>query len=494
MHSPFDRILAPVSSGAGTMAPRASSSQIASRTLLDDPFATQSIPTPSKYDNNNKPSIHDPFSDPFATPTTSSPQQSQQPKQLPSKLTNRKPKKGCEITPNPLRPNVRAADRIHAWNTPYSIQKRLEESNSLPAKVIELGEQVMAKGTVKSTKEVYAAGLLRYNQFGDLMGISEDDRMPASDRLIIGFIGHYAGKVSGKSISNWLSGLRLWHETMGAPWPADSRRIRQARRGANIEGSHHKRSPRHPITIEHMRALHKALNFSIHFHCAVWALACTAFLACRRLGELTIPSQNAFNPKFHVSRNTNSITFTSKPASVHFHIPWTKTTKEEGASVVATSPLGDNMEFMCPSKAIQRHLAKNADIPEDSSLFGYIDENGKPQHMVKKVFLEFCFDIWNHAALQSVLGHSFRIGGAVWLLLAGVPPEIVAATGGWTSLAFLLYWRRLESIIPQHITKAYEKSQWNTLRDKVDSFRKTNKISNKFIEACVTGNDIEIEF
>ncbi|KAJ3845898.1 hypothetical protein EV368DRAFT_53442, partial [Lentinula lateritia] len=121
-------------------------------------------------------------------------------------------------------PNVRAADRIHAWSTPYSIQKRLEESNSLPAKVIELGEQVMAKGTVKSTKEV----LLCYNQFGDLMGISEDDRMPASDRLIISFIGHYAGKVSGKSISNWLSGLRLWHETMGAPWPADSHRIRQA--------------------------------------------------------------------------------------------------------------------------------------------------------------------------------------------------------------------------------------------------------------------------
>ncbi|KAJ3912030.1 hypothetical protein F5877DRAFT_72727, partial [Lentinula edodes] len=148
------------------------------------------------------------------------------------------------------------------------------------------------------------------------------------------------------------------------------------------------------------------------------------------------------------------------------------------------------MEFMCPSKALQRHQAKNADVPGDFSLFGYIDENGKPHHMVKKVFLNFCFDIWNRAELKIVFGHSFRIGGAVWLLLAGVPPEIVAATGGWTSLAFLLYWRRLESIIPQHITKAYEKSQWNTLCDKVDSFRKVNKISNKFIEACIAGLSI----
>ncbi|KAJ3913316.1 hypothetical protein F5877DRAFT_83931 [Lentinula edodes] len=325
------------------------------------------------------------------------------------------------------------------------------------------------------------------------MGISEDDRMPASDRLIIGFIGHYAGKVSGKSISNWLSGLRLWHGTMGAPWPADSRRIRQARWGANIEGSHHKRPPRQPITIEHMKALHKSLDFSIPFHCAVWALACTAFFACRRLGKLTIPSQHAFNPRFHVARNSKAITFSSTPTSIHFRIPWTKTTKEEGALVVATSPLGDNMDFMCPSKALQKHLSINT-TPEEFSLFSYFDEKGAPQHMVKKTFLDFCFDIWNRAALQAVLGHSFRIGGAVWLLLVGVPPEIVAATGGWTSLAFLLYWRRLENILPDHIAKAYSKSQWNVLCDKVDSYRKNNKIPKKFIEACITGNDIEIEF
>ncbi|KAH7869222.1 uncharacterized protein C8R40DRAFT_1001947, partial [Lentinula edodes] len=146
-------------------------------------------------------------------------------------------------------PNVQATDHIYAWNTPYSIQKRLDKSTSLPAQVIELGDKIMAKGTVKPMKEVCAAGLLHYNQFRGLMGISENNRMPASDRLIIiGFIGHYAGKVSGKSISNWLSGLRLWHEMMGAPWPADSRRIRQVQCGVNIEGSIHKPPPWHPIT------------------------------------------------------------------------------------------------------------------------------------------------------------------------------------------------------------------------------------------------------
>ncbi len=49
------------------------------------------------------------------------------------------------------------------------------------------------------------------------------------------------------------------------------------------------------------------------------------------------------------------------------------------------------------------------------------------------------------------------------LLLAGVPPEIVAAIGGWTSLAFLLYWRRMEEILPMSTSRAYRKSHIDDL-------------------------------
>jgi hypothetical protein len=87
------------------------------------------------------------------------------------------------------------------------------------------------------------------------------------------------------------------------------------------------------------------------------------------------------------------------------------------------------------------HLDINHDIPTSSSLFAYISSNpGRWEHLTKYKFMEFCVGVWAGAALAHVLGHSFRIGGAVELLLAGVPPKIVAATGGWTSLAFLLYW------------------------------------------------------
>ena len=53
-----------------------------------------------------------------------------------------------------------------------------------------------------------------------------------------------------------------------------------------------------------------------------------------------------------------------------------------------------------------------------------------------------------------MLGHSFRIGGSLRYLLEGVPIEVVMKLGGWTSLCFLIYWRKLELVIPSGIISA----------------------------------------
>jgi hypothetical protein len=60
--------------------------------------------------------------------------------------------------------------------------------------------------------------------------------------------------------------------------------------------------------------------------------------------------------------------------------------------------------------------------------------------------------------------------------LAGVPPEVVAATGSWTSLAFLLYWLRVEEIIPLSTSNAYNRSQLSSLAVIFDQFRIHHKI------------------
>ena len=182
---------------------------------------------------------------------------------------------------------------------------------------------------------------------------------------------------------------------------------------------------------------------------------------------------------FHLS-SCHSVSFTtlqdgSRLAS--FRIPWTKTTREEGASIILTAR--DNS--LCPCTALRNHLATNRDVPGTSSLFAYTTTNGRWEHMTKHKFLAFCTDVWSKAVLAHVLGHSFRIGGAVELLLAGVPPEIVAATGGWTSLAFLLYWRRMEEILPMSTSKAYHRSHIVALAQIFEKFRIDNHIPLNFV-------------
>src|SRR6202522_1289308 len=164
---------------------------------------------------------------------------------------------------------------------------------------------------------------------------------------------------------------------------------------------------------------------------------------------------------------------------VSFRIPWTKTTREEGASVIATA----REDPLCPYTAMRNHLDVNRDAPPSSSLFACPSSNtGGWEHMTKYRFMEYCISVWSGAALAHVLGHSFRIGGVVKLLLAGVPPEIVAATGGWTSLAFLLYWRRMEEILPMSSSKAYRRAHVDELAKLLEDFRQRNRIPAQLLD------------
>ncbi|KAJ3795612.1 hypothetical protein GGU11DRAFT_687452, partial [Lentinula aff. detonsa] len=185
----------------------------------------------------------------------------------------RKPQKGRSIQNNQLRPNVRAVDRLNAWSSPYAIYRRETLSTQLPNHVIDKAYSIVEEGFAGSTKANYAAGLLRFSQFCDKENIPEEARMPATEILLAGFVGASAGSVSGRTIRAWLSGLRAWHILKQAPWPEKSEFLGLARRAANIRGSHHRRAKRNPVTLQHLLALRLALDFTLPFHCAIWAVA-----------------------------------------------------------------------------------------------------------------------------------------------------------------------------------------------------------------------------
>jgi hypothetical protein len=364
----------------------------------------------------------------------------------------RRPAVGNEIAVSPFRPHVPADRRILFWTTPYSLVTQIKRDAEVSPRLQTLMYEGLLSSTVDDTRQAYGAGLLRFNQFCDAEGIPESPRMPASSTLLGAFVASYIGLGTGKMIRNWLNGLRLWHIYNEAEWHGKEGWLPALTKSADKKGVIFKRPPRGPITEKHLMALRKSLDLSLPMHAAIWAAALAAFWGCRRLGELLIISLAKFTTEHDATRSTRiSRTTVNSRRVITFHIPFTKTTGVLGAECILTETLDD----FCPVWAFENHLRINHSPSDTTPLFSYRQENNTWLPLLKHHFLSFTTHLFKSNSLESVFGHSYRIGGSLRLLLDGVPPEIIMKLGSWTSLCFLIYWRRLEQVLPTAITHAW---------------------------------------
>ena len=292
--------------------------------------------------------------------------------------------------------------------------------------------------------------------------------MPAPELLLAAFIAHHAGTISVSTMNSWLAALRVWHIINGAPWRATDMLL-QARRGLQkLVPDSSRRPKRPPVTIEHMYALFKGLDISNTFDAAVWAVASIAFWACCRLGELVVPSRTSIDSLKHVLRGATPRFAFSTCRYATLHIPWTKTTRNDGAKISITA----RDDPTCPLLALEHHLSCNPKIPASAPFFSFETADNDWAPMTRAWLLDRCNAIWTEAGYDIMSGHSFRIGGTTHLLLSGVPPEVVAVQGRWLSNAFLAYWRQIDSILPLFINSAGSSSRIETIRSAVDQYRK----------------------
>ncbi|KAF5378588.1 hypothetical protein D9615_007107 [Tricholomella constricta] len=272
--------------------------------------------------------------------------------------------------------------------------------------------------------------------------------MPASDILLSAFVADASATCSGECIRNWLNGLRAWHIFNRAEWHGRDPWVLSLLHSADKLGVPFKRPPRNPISGRHLLCLRNNLDLNSPYGAAVWAAALVAFWGCRRLGEL-LPSSSTYGASRHTSRSSNFKTsFVNDTKVITFHIPWTK-----------TSPLGDQCiltatnNIFCPVAAIENHLRVNH-TSSSIHLFAYRTDDSFTS-LTKSHFLSTTSKIFLANNLEPVFGHSYRIGGTIELLAAGVPPEVIMKLGGWSSLCFLLYWRRLDYLVPNAITRSW---------------------------------------
>ncbi|KAJ7700117.1 hypothetical protein B0H17DRAFT_899702, partial [Mycena rosella] len=371
----------------------------------------------------------------------------------------RRPNKGNELAQSDFRPPVPADRRVLFWTSPHSVlvhsQMLAQGVNPhLQTKIYEL----LLDSTVEETRQSYGAGLLRFHQFCDMQGISEVLRMPADKFLLSAFVANAIGSCSGKGIRNWLNGLRLWHLYNDAAWHGNDGWLPSLKKAADKKGAPFERLPRGPITVEHLRALRARLDLSKPRDAAIWAAALAAFWGCRRLGELLVRSLS----KFSTERDTVRSTRISRPVvngrrTINFHIRWTKTTGPLGGECIFAATDGEYAD-LCPVIAFDNHITVNHSADKDCHLFAYRKDADSWAMLTKGDFLRTTAQFFSDASLENVFGHSYRIGGSLRLLLDGVEPEIIMKIGGWTSLCFLIYWRRLEQVIPLAITRAWDSS------------------------------------
>lgn len=162
-----------------------------------------------------------------------------------------------------------------------------------------------------------------------------------------------------------------------------------------------------------------------------------------RSGEITVPSQAAFNSAKHVQVGPPStISEGDKVTGTLVQLPWEKVAKNKGAKV----GLLQRSDHLDPVAAMNFHLRVNAGTASDS-LFSYQSRDGTRRHLTKNAFIKRVNAALEKAGRPSILGHSFGIGGATQHLLNGLPEQTVKLAGRWKSDSFLTYWRNIERLM-----------------------------------------------
>ncbi len=274
------------------------------------------------------------------------------------------------------------------------------------------------RGLAPSTRKAYGTGIRKFIHFCTLFHVCNP--LPVSPQLLCYYSAYLATLgLAPSTIKSYLAAVRHLQIAEGFPEPgqyASLAKLRLVATGIQKEASRppHIRLPADQDTI------------------MLWAACCIAFFGFFRIGELTTPSDNSFDPRVHLSFGELAIVNPQNPSAVRIHLKQSKTDQlRKGIDVF----VGRTNDDLCPVAAMLAYVAVRGGGP--GPLFRF--RNGKPltrDRFVTRV----------RQALQSLglagrdySGHSFRIGAATTAAARGIPNSTIQRLGRWRSNAFLGY-------------------------------------------------------
>ena len=301
----------------------------------------------------------------------------------------------------------------------------------------------------ESTVKRYSGTIKQYILFCDTERVPDHLRFPADEFVLCAFAASSLGKHARTTPRNRLSALKAWHLAHNMEWKGSSR-LRFVLNGVhNLSPSSARLPLRPPINAKMLSQLIENLNLASHLDAAVAACAVTAFWGQCRLGEL-LPTSVASPLAVAFPTCSGLRKSTRNHHAFLLRLPRTKTRRhgEDIVLVSQDSPIN-------PISLLNNTIQVNG-IPEEGHIFSYKSSNGFSP-LTKPLFLRRCNEIWQALGYPHTTGHCFRIGGTTELLIASTPPDVVKATGRWSSESFLRYWRSLDDIAPLHIRNIHKR-------------------------------------
>jgi hypothetical protein len=307
-------------------------------------------------------------------------------------------------------------------------------------------ERALSLALAPKTTNNYDKSVRLYLDFAKSIGVSEQDALPCSEEMLCLFLAQGIGRTGPGNAKNLTSGIRQWHVRQGLPWRT-SERVKLVKKALYVCWPKRTKDKitRPAITPEMMKMLAREWNGSDGRECCAMAMALAAWCGQMRLGEL-MPEDRKNADDTRLPARFEWATSTDSGKSSTIELPWTKTTRFEGATIFLLRQRNGAFDA---TKAMIRHL-KSSPLDEERLLCEYVDGRNRAVMMDKMEFMEMCNEVWAGHGLERITGHSFRIGGTTALLRAGVNPQIVKQMGRWHSDAFLLYWRSQEEIFASH--------------------------------------------
>lgn len=299
-------------------------------------------------------------------------------------------------------------------------------------------ERYFRSGLAPSTHQSYESAKRRFLQFCKQANFNP---LPLNENLLCRYVAYLAEEgLSPRTIKPYLSAVRHLQVAMNLPDPkiGEMARLEQVLKGAKRE--YVKKNPckreRLPITPDLLMKMKSiwSKDPSKFDNIMIWAACCLCYFGFLRSGEVTVPSEAAYDSGVHLNMADVSVDSIENPSVVKVRIKASKTDQfRRGVDIY----VGRTHNQLCPVEALMTYVARRG---KQQGLFFRFEDN---RVLTKDRFISKVREALTQAGIdaKAYAGHSFRIGAATMAGRKGLSSEKIQTLGRWESSAYLLYIR-----------------------------------------------------